>query len=136
MLISEADLEKKWHVLFCDQRDQGCPVADFIDGCAPKHQVKILRFLSLLEDMGPTLTRPYADTLTDGIHELRVKLSGDQVRLLYFFCFQKFIVLYYGFVKNTDRVPEKFIHKVKRYRDRFVDQMSGQQLEEIVDAYS
>ncbi len=33
----------------------------------------------LLEEKGPPLPRPYADLLTDGIHELRVKLSGIMI---------------------------------------------------------
>ena len=44
--------EKKWHLLFCDREIRSCPVSEFIDGCRPKHQVKILRFLGLLEEMG------------------------------------------------------------------------------------
>ena len=112
----------------------GCPVTEFIEACQPKHQVKILRFLSLLEEQGPILPRPYADLLYDGIHELRVKLSGDQIRILYFFCFQKFIVLYYAFVKTSSRVPDKFIRKVIAYRDDFLEQASLDQLEEIVGA--
>lgn len=127
-------MRNRWHIVYCDEQMEPCPVTDFIDACAPKHQVKILRFLSLLEDMGPTLPRPYSDLLKDGIHELRIKLSGDQIRMLYFFCFRKYIVLYVAFVKNTDRVPEKFIHRVKRYRDNFLERISAQKLEELVNA--
>ena len=127
-------MNNKWHILFCDDKQKTCPVSDFIDGCPPKHQIKILRFLSLLEDMGPTLPRPYADTLHDGIHELRIKLSGDQIRLLYFFCYRKFIILYYAFVKSTSRVPEPFIQKVAEYRDTLLERTTPRQLEAIVDA--
>lgn len=127
-------MRNRWHIVYCDEQMEPCPVTDFIDACAPKHQVKILRFLSLLEQMGPTLPRPYSDLLKDGIHELRIKLSGDQIRMLYFFCFRKYIVFYVAFVKNTDRVPEKFIHRVKRYRDNFLERISAQQLEELVNA--
>ena len=70
--------------------------------------------------MGPTLPRPYADLLKDGVHELWIKLSGDQIRMLHFFCFRKFIVFYVAFVKNTRQVPEKFIDRVKRYRNSFL----------------
>jgi hypothetical protein len=84
--------------------------------------------------MGPTLPRPYSDLLKDGIHELRIKLSGDQVRMLYFFCFRKFIVFYVAFVKNTDRVPEKFILRVKRYRDNFLQRITARKLEALVNA--
>jgi hypothetical protein len=124
--------ERKWHLLYCDRAIRRCPVTEFIDECQPKHQVKIIRFLDLLEEMGPTLPRPYADVLHDGIHELRIKLSGEQIRLLYFFCYQKYIVLYYGFVKNTDRVPETLINKVIAYRNDFMSRNEPDELEGIV----
>ena len=122
-------MEKKWHILFCDEVEQACPVTEFINQCRPEHQVKMLRILSLLEEQGPTMPRPYSDILHDGIHELRFTLARDRVRVLYFFCYQKFIVLYYVFLKNTRRVPEKFIHRVIQYRDRFLDNISAKTLE-------
>jgi hypothetical protein len=121
--------DSKWHLIYCDREIRHCPVNDFIDSSPSNHQVKILRFLSLLEEMGPTLPRPYADLLQDGIHELRIRLSGDQVRMLYFFCYQKYIVLYYAFVKNTDRVPAEFIRKVMAYRNDFLRRYNPQALE-------
>ena len=124
--------DRKWHLLYCDRAIRRCPVTEFIDECQPKHQVKIIRFLSLLEEMGPTLPRPYADVLHDGIHELRIKLSGEQIRLLYFFCYQKYIVLYYGFVKNTSRVPETLINKVMSYRNDFMNRNEPEELEGII----
>jgi hypothetical protein len=124
----------RWHLLYCDEDLQGCPVTEFIDACRPRHQVKVLRFLGLLEEMGPTLPRPYADLLRDGVHELRIKVAGEQVRLLYFFCYRRFIILYHAFVKKTDRVPEKFIDTVIAYRQAFLDRTSARQLEAFVDA--
>jgi len=121
----------KWHILFCDEIEQGCPVTEFINQSLPKHQVKMLRLLSLLEEQGPTLPRPYADILYDGIHELRFTLSREKVRVLYFFCYQKFIVLYYVFFKNTQKVPEKFIKKVIDYREEFLDRASEKTLEDM-----
>lgn len=123
-------MSRKWHILFCDEMEQACPVTEFINECSPRHQVKVLRFLSLLEEQGPILPRPYADVLYDGIHELRFTLSQTKVRVLYFFCYQKFIVLYYVFFKNTQKVPEKFIKKVVEYRDSFLARASKKTLEE------
>lgn len=122
-------MERKWHILFCDELEQACPVTEFINNCRPGHQVKVLRILSLLEEQGPTMPRPYSDILHDGIHELRFTLARDRVRVLYFFCYRKFIVLYYVFLKNTRRVPEKFISRVMVYRDRFLENISAQTLE-------
>lgn len=55
--------QKKWHILFCDEIEQACPVTKYINDCQPVHQVKILRILYLLEEQGPILPRPYADIL-------------------------------------------------------------------------
>ncbi len=127
-------MNRKWHIMYCGEEGTDCPVADFIDGCAPRHQVKILRILGLLEEQGPILPRPYADTLHDGIHELRISLSGKQIRLLYFFCFEKFIVLYEAFIKTTGRVPEKIIDKVIDYRERLLADLTPRRLEEALGA--
>ena len=123
-------MTSKWRIMFCDEMEEACPVTEFINGCEPKHQVKVLRLLSLLEEKGPILPRPYADLLRDGIHELRFKLSRDNVRVLYFFCYQKFIVLYTAFYKNKPRVSEKEIQKVIQYRNRFLKKLSPEKLEE------
>ena len=122
-------MAKKWHILFCDDQLRSCPVAEFIESCQPRHRVKILRFLALLEEHGPTLPRPYADLLYDGIHELRLTLSGSQARVLYFFCYRKFIILYYAFLKNTQKVPDKFVRKVIRYREDLLETVSRSALE-------
>ncbi len=122
-------MSEKWHILFCDEMEQACPVTEFINQCAPRHQVKVLRLLALLEEQGPILPRPYSDILYDGIHELRFTLSREKVRVLYFFCFQKFIVLYHVFYKNTRKVPEKYIEKVIEYRNDFIEKKSRETLE-------
>ena len=72
-------MPKKWTVLFCDPERRVLPGHEFPGRLEPRHRVKILRLIGLLEDMGPTLPRPYADLLHDGVHELRVTLSGEQV---------------------------------------------------------
>ena len=120
---------KKWSLLFCDPFLKPCPVAEFIDGCRPEHQVKVLHFLELLEEMGPTLPRPYADLLEDGIHELRVRLSGDHMRLLYFFCFENYIVVYRALRKTASRVPEEYIRETRKYREIFLSRISRNDLE-------
>jgi len=124
-------MAQKWQILFCDEIEDACPITQFIDACPPKHQIKMLRLLSLLEEQGPTLPRPYADILRDGIHELRFSLSRDNVRVLYFFCYQRYIVLYYAFLKNTKKVPGKYIEKVIEYREQFLNRLSEGDLKEV-----
>ena len=91
-----------------------------MESTKPREQAKILSLFELLEEKGPILPRPYADILDDGIHELRVKLSGKQIRILYFFCYRDFIVLTHAFQKKTTRVPKAELNKAKKYRDDFL----------------
>jgi len=81
---------------------------------------------------GPNLPRPYADLLKDGIHELRVKLSGNQVRISYFFCWRDFIVLTNVLMKTTDKVPESEINNAKKCRDDFLKRIDEEMLRELV----
>ncbi len=122
-------MNKKWSVLFCDPYFKPCPVSEFLEACKPAHQIKVLHFLELLEETGPTLPRPYADVLREGIHELRIKLSGEQIRLLYFFCFETFIVLYRALKKHTSAVPDDVIVETVRYRKALMSRVERSELE-------
>lgn len=50
------------------------------------------------------------------------------------FSYRKFIILYYAFLKNTQRVPDKFVRKVITYRDDFLQSISKNYLEEVAGA--
>jgi hypothetical protein len=73
---------KEWKLLYYSDAEGNCPIKEFVDSRDLRNQAKIMAFLSILEERGPNLPRPYADLLEDGIHELRVKLSGEQIRVL------------------------------------------------------
>jgi hypothetical protein len=62
---------------------------------------KVIAWIDKLQEMGPLLPRPYADILRDGIHELRIKVSRNQVRTLYFFVFESRIILTHPIYKNV-----------------------------------
>ena len=126
-------MDRKWHVLYYEAKDGSCPIQVFIDSRKERDGAKILSWIALLEEQGPNLPRPYADLLTDGIHELRVKLSGDEVRLLYFFCFRDFIVLTHAFVKRTRRVPQSEINQARKYQADFLNRFDEQKLKEAID---
>jgi hypothetical protein len=102
---------KSWHVIYYEDCYGCSEVYEFIENRKDREKAKILALLGILEKQGPQLPRPYADILEEGIHELRVKLSGNQVRILYFFCFREFIVMTNVLVKTTDRVPPQEIKK-------------------------
>jgi phage-related protein len=59
---------------------------------------------------------------------MRRRLSGDQVRILYFFCYKDFIVLTNWFTKNTGKVPVREIEKARKLRNDFIHRISEQSL--------
>jgi len=121
----------KWKIVYYESAEGTCPVEKFIDSRKINNRAKIFSLLSLLEEKGPNLPRPYADLLKEGIHELRVKLSGDQIRFLYFFCYKNFIILTHAFKKKSKKVPEKEIKKAIMLRDDFLQRISEGDLMEV-----
>lgn len=119
-----------WKVIYYETTKGFCPVETFINSRGVNNRAKILSLVAQLEQDGPNLPRPYADLLEDGIHELRIKLSGRQYRSLYFFCYQEYIVLTHFFEKKTKRVPKKEITKAKTYRFDFLARYSKEILDE------
>ena len=69
--------------------------------------------------------------MIDGIHELRLKLTGDQIRILYFFCYKDFIVLTHVFKKRTDEVPAAEIKKAQKCRDDFLSRFNEKKMREV-----
>ena len=121
-----------WHVLYYESVDGKCPVKEFIDSRSERNQAKILATIAALEERGPNLPRPYADYLQDGIHELRIRLTGDHVRVLYFFCYKDFIVLTNAIIKHMSRVPPAAIREAKRCRSDFLARINEKELRELI----
>jgi len=122
-------MKSQWQVIYYETETGISFVEDFIDAQNIRNQAKILNLISLLEEKGPNLPRLYADLLSEGIHELRIKISGNQSRILYFFCYQKYIVLTHTFIKITDKVPKVEINKAIQYRNDFLKRHPKNNLE-------
>ena len=123
----------KWNIIYYESVDGKCPIENFIDSRNMNNRAKIFSLLFFLEEKGPNLPRPYADLLKDSIHELRIKLSGDQIRILYFFCYKDFIILTHAFNKKTNRIPEKEIKTALKYKNDFLERITESQLREVKD---
>ena len=70
----------------------------------PRAYAKCLAMILLLSQLGSELRRPHADTLRDGIHELRIRVGKVHYRILYFFCGANIACLSHGFTKE-DKIP-------------------------------
>ena len=100
------------------------PIAKYLKTLDIKVRTKLYKLLTLLENLGPNLRRPYADLLKNKIYELRIKFGSNQYRTLYFFFGREYIVITHGFTKKTDQVPEIEIKRAETYRKDFEKQIS------------
>ena len=123
-------MNTEWKVIYYSEQSGSIPVREYINNLSLRERAKTMAFIGLLEKKGPDLPRPYADILEDGIHELRIKLSGTQVRILYFFCYQNIIVLTNVFDKHSDKVPKEQINLAKENRKDFLNRTDGSQFPE------
>jgi len=125
-------MNKKWKVIYYKTKDGESIVEEFINSRDVKNRLKLSSTIDYLEEVGINLHRSLGDYLKDGIHELRVKLSGDETRTLYFFCFETYIVLTHTFIKRTDKVPEKEINKAKEYRKDFFSRYNINNIKDLL----
>ena len=96
------------------------PIDEFLDGLDKKSRAKVAAYLSLLEDEGPNLKRPYADVARGKIRELRIHYSSNQYRVLYFFHVRDQIVLVHAFSKKTQQLKEKDIDLSERRMEDWI----------------
>jgi len=94
--------------LYATERGES-PIDEFLDGLDKKSRAKVAAYLSLLEEEGPNLKRPYADVVRGKIRELRIHFSSNQYRVLYFFHVHDQIVLLHAFSKKSQQLKEKDI---------------------------
>lgn len=107
-----------YNLIFFTTERGDSPIDDFLDGLDKKSRAKVAAYLSLLEEQGPNLKRPYADIIRGKIRELRIHYSSNQVRILYFFQMLDRIVLVHGFSKKTQQLKKQDIDLAeKRMKD-------------------
>ena len=106
---------------YADERGD-VPVRDFIKDFNKKSRAKIGRYISLLEEQGPDLPRPYADQVRDKIRELRVHTSDGNLRIFYSFFINRNIILLHAFRKKSQDLPVGEIEQAQRNMYRFLEQ--------------
>lgn len=114
--VKSKELVKLFEVEYYEKSDGTYPAEEFILSQDIKMQTKLFRLLELLELKGNELREPYSKSLPDGIFEIRAIQGNNITRVLYFFVVGKKIILTNGFVKKTQKTPEKEIVLAKKYR--------------------
>ena len=113
--------KRKYQVDFYETIDGKQPAKDFLLSLDYAMRAKMISTISILQDNGPELRKPYSEHLNDGIFELRARVGTNISRVLYFFYVGKNIILTNGFVKKPQKTPQEEIEKAKRYRADYLE---------------
>lgn len=108
-------------IAFYEKQDGTRPAEEFLLGLEYKMKSKMLRTIQLLGELGFNLREPYSKPLGDGIFELRAQAGNNISRVLYFFIVGQKVVLTNGFIKKTQKTPEKEIELAKKYRSDYLN---------------
>lgn len=114
---------KNFEVIFYEEINGKCPLEDFFKQINVKMRAKFVALLEILEEKGNDLREPYSKHIEDGIFEIRCKVGSDICRVLYFFYYNKKIILTNGFVKKSQKTPKKEIYLAKKRRFEFIERM-------------
>lgn len=117
--------KKKWIVENYIKKDGTEPVEEFLDSLNHKDEIKMLRCIELLEDLGINLPGPHKESLGDGLLELRAKFSTNITRIIYFHYENGRFILLHGFTKKDQKTPASEIERAKRYREDFLQRNKG-----------
>ena len=110
----------KFQVDFYENTNGEIPVEAFIKSLDKKMRAKMLGMINILQEYGNELREPYSKHLEAGIFELRVKVGSDISRVLYFFYFNRKIILTNGFIKKTNKTPRVELQRAKQYRNDYM----------------
>lgn len=115
-----------FEVILYEKENGEIPVENFLDNLPIKMKAKVVGLIQILQEFGNDLRQPYSKHLEDGIFELRTKQGRDITRVLYFFYFDKKVILTNGFVKKTQKTPKSEIQKAKKYRNDFMERIKNE----------
>ena len=110
-----------FEVEFYTTGDGEKPAKEFLLSLDIKMRAKLMGIISILEEKGNALREPYSKYLDDGIFEIRGKVGNDISRVLYFFYYDKRIILTNGFIKKTQKTLSKELRIAKKYRKEFLE---------------
>ena len=114
-----------WTVEHYRDKDGKEPAADFIDSLSNEARAKVFRIIKLLKEYGVLLKEPYTKQIRGEIRELRVKDKQGAIRILYFTYTGRRFILLHGFIKKTDKTPEREIEIAEKRMNDFINRQGG-----------
>ena len=109
-----------WEVEYYQKENGEIPVVDFLETLPAKLRAKAYHDIMLLKRLGINIRAPYSAPIKGkkyrGLFELRTKFSSDITRIFYFLFDKNKFVLLHGFVKKSDKIPERELERALAHK--------------------
>lgn len=102
--------------------DDKTPMIEFLDRLSIRDRAKIFASIDKLVELKDSNIQPKENLskyVEDSIFELRVRLSDNIARCLYFYEINQKIIFTHGFIKKTQKLPRKEIELAKELRRKY-----------------
>jgi phage-related protein len=113
-------LHLDWEIEYYRKDNGDVPVEDFLLTLDPKLRAKAYSDIMLLKRLGINIRAPYSSPIKGdkyrGLFELRTKFSSDITRIFYFLFDGNTFVLLHGFVKKSNKTPERELKQALNYK--------------------
>jgi len=110
-----------FEIIFYEKENGRKPAEEFLINSDIKMRAKLTGLLQILQEYGNMLREPYSKNLGEGIFEVRGKVGSNTARILYFFHYNGRIILTNGFVKKTQKAPQKELRIAQKYRVDYLE---------------
>ena len=110
-------------IVFYQDKKGKVPVLRWLEELEQKDLKGMLNCLDRIQQLavnGYELRRPLADSLRNGIYELRIKHRRVQYRILYFFHGQNVAIVAHSIIKKGSEVPDKDIDRAIERQELFI----------------
>jgi phage-related protein len=114
-----------WEVEFYRDSSGIEPVGVFLDTLPDGMRAKVTKLLDLLSEQGVLLKEPYTRHIRGKLRELRIKDHLGHIRILYFTFTGRRFVLLHGFIKKTDKTPEREIEVAEKRMKDYIERYGG-----------
>ena len=101
------------------------PVKEFLNSLSLPAKAKMMRLIELLTERGVLLKEPYARHIKGKLRELRIKDSHGAVRVLYFTYTGRRFILLHGFIKKTEKTPDREIKIAEKRMGDYINTQRG-----------
>jgi len=98
---------------------------DFIATVSPEVKKKIHYVFDILCTK-EIVSKKFVDHIRDGIYEIRIEYAGNIYRILFIFDEGKIVVLFNGFQKKTQKLPENELQKAIKIRKEYYEYKQNQ----------